>query len=136
MYIGEIPEELNRRSDGTFQLVFPYSIIYRMVKFEYIDECKKRTAPDGRRRQYYTITQKGREYLSELRQLFERFSVGINTIFASEGETYVVEECECEEVYETDAQRIDVQFVEETGADERTKRDCRDFSGRVGECFV
>lgn len=41
MYIGEIPDELERRSDGKFHIVFPYSVIYRMVKFEYIDELKK-----------------------------------------------------------------------------------------------
>ena len=40
MYIGEIPDELERRSDGKFHIVFPYSVIYRMVKFEYIDELK------------------------------------------------------------------------------------------------
>ena len=51
MYIGEIPEELEKRSGGTFHIVFPYSVIYRMVKFDYIEELKKRIAPDGRKRQ-------------------------------------------------------------------------------------
>lgn len=86
MYIGEIPEELERRSGGTFRIVFPYSVIYRLVKFEYIDELHKRIAPDGRKRQYYAITSKGQTYLGELRAMFERFSVGVTTILQSKGE--------------------------------------------------
>lgn len=82
MYIGEIPDELNRRSGGAIQIVFPYSIIYRMVRFEYIDELKKRVAPDGRRRQYYAITEKGKQYLNELRELFQQFFTGVNTILS------------------------------------------------------
>ncbi len=85
MYIGEIPEELKRRSNGKFHIVFPYSVIYRMVKFEYIDELKKRVAPDGRKRQYYGITQKGREYLVQLTDTFGQFMQCIELILQSEG---------------------------------------------------
>ncbi len=85
MYIGEIPEELKRRSNGKFHIVFPYSVIYRMVKFEYIDELKKRVAPDGRKRQYYGITQKGREYLVQLTDTFGQFMQSIGLILQSEG---------------------------------------------------
>ena len=84
MYIGEIPEELERRSDGKFHIVFPYSVIYRMVKFEYIDELKKRVAPDGRKRQYYGITPKGREYLVQLTDTFGQFMQCIELILKSE----------------------------------------------------
>lgn len=85
MYIGEIPDELERRSDGKFHIVFPYSVIYRMVKFEYIDELKKRVAPDGRKRQYYGITPKGREYLVRLTDTFGQFMQCIGLILQSEG---------------------------------------------------
>lgn len=83
MYIGEIPDELERRSDGKFHIVFPYSVIYRMVKFEYIDELKKRVAPDGRKRQYYGITPKGREYLVRLTETFGQFMQCIELILKS-----------------------------------------------------
>lgn len=136
MYIGEIPEELNRRSGGKFQIVFPYSIIYRMVKFEYIDECKKRIAPDGRKRQYYAITENGRTYLKELRGLFRQFSEGIDTILASEGETYEQEEYSGAEVSETDGQAADLRQETEIQADERPETDDRDFSGRLSGCLI
>lgn len=83
MYIGEIPQELERRSGGTFHIVFPYSVIYRMVKFHYIREVEKRIAPDGRRRQYYCITDSGKAYLNELQQVFMQFTGGVNTILTS-----------------------------------------------------
>lgn len=83
MYIGEIPEELERRSNGKFHIVFPYSVIYRMVKFEYIDELKKRVAPDGRKRQYYGITKKGKEYLEQLTDTFGQFMQSIELILES-----------------------------------------------------
>ena len=136
MYIGEIPEELNRRSGGKFQIVFPYSIIYRMVKFEYIDECKKRIAPDGRKRQYYAITENGRTYLKELRGLFRQFSEEIDTILASEGETYEQEEYSGAEVSETDGQAADLRQETEIQADERPETDDRDFSGRLSGCLI
>lgn len=83
MYIGEIPEELKQRSNGKFHIVFPYSVIYRMVKFEYIDELKKRVAPDGRKRQYYGITKKGKEYLAQLTDTFGQFMQCIGLILES-----------------------------------------------------
>ena len=136
MYIGEIPEELERRSGGIFHIVFPYSIIYRMVKFEYIEEQKKRIAPDGRKRQYYAITEKGRTYLKELRGLFRQFSEGVDTILASEGETYEQEEYSGAEVPETDGQEADLRHETETQADERPETDDWDFSGRLSGCLV
>lgn len=132
MYIGEIPEELTRRSGGSFQIVFPYSIIYRMVKFEYIDECKKRIAPDGRKRQYYAITDKGKNYLNELRALFKQFSMGVDTILASEGEEY---EYSGMEVPETDQTQIDMQHRTKAQNDARSETNDQNFSGRLSGCF-
>lgn len=83
IYIGEISEELKKRSDGIFQIVFPYAIIYRMIRAGYIDEIAKRTAPDGRRRQYYDITEAGREYFEELYKEYHRFTLGIHNILQS-----------------------------------------------------
>ncbi|MDO5784821.1 MAG: PadR family transcriptional regulator [Eubacteriales bacterium] len=135
MYIGEIPEELNRRSGGVFHIVFPYSIIYRMVKFEYIEELKKRIAPDGRRRQYYAITPKGREYLNQLRGLFAQFTAGIHTILSSEGEQYA-ERYSSAEVCQADDQAADLRRETEMADDPDTVEDGSDFSGRLSGCFI
>ena len=83
MYINEITAELFRRSEEQFQIVFPYAVIYRMVRFCYISETRKQKAPDGRLRQYYGITAEGAAYLQELLEFYNRFSGGVEKILAS-----------------------------------------------------
>ncbi len=85
-YIGELTEEIRKRSSGALQIVFPYAAIYRMLEREQIEEVKKRTAPDGRRRQYFHITPVGREYLDYLRASFLRLSEGVSAILSEESE--------------------------------------------------
>ena len=79
-YIGEITDELSRRSSGFLNLVCPYGLIYRLIEFEYIEELKKKRAPDGRRRQYYEITDKGRVYLGELIACYRTFLAAMDTV--------------------------------------------------------
>lgn len=136
MYIGEIPEELERRSGGAFHIVFPYSVIYRMVKFDYIEELKKRIAPDGRKRQYYGITENGREYLKELRGMFCQFSEGINTILSSGGEGNEQKEPSCKEIYEAGPQTVDMQSDEKMADDARSEQNYPDFPGELSKCLV
>ena len=61
-YIGELSPLLEERSKGALSIVFPYAAIYRLTSAGYLTETKKRNAPDGRLRQYYKITKKGRDY--------------------------------------------------------------------------
>ncbi len=84
-YIGELTEELSQRSGGFLDLVCPYGLIYRMIDFEYIAEMKKQRAPDGRRRQYYEITDKGRDYLEELLACYQTFSSAISNVLQEKG---------------------------------------------------
>lgn len=79
-YIGELTATLNEKSRGALTIVFPYAAIYRLQQSEYITESKKRNAPDGRRRQYYTITQKGSAYLQQLLDTYKRFSKGVAAV--------------------------------------------------------
>lgn len=83
MYINEITAELSRRSEEQFQIVFPYAVIYRMVRFGYISETRKQKAPDGRLRQYYGITEEGASYLHDLLAFYIRFSDGVSKILDS-----------------------------------------------------
>lgn len=83
MYINEITAELSRRSGNSFQIVFPYAVIYRMQRFGYIREAGKQHAPDGRLRQYYGITDDGCAYLEDLLAFYLRFSDGVSRILAS-----------------------------------------------------
>lgn len=79
-YIGELTETLRQESDGNLTIVFPYAVIYRMIRAGYIIETSKHNAPDGRRRQYYGITETGRGYLAELLKVYDRIHRSVNMI--------------------------------------------------------
>lgn len=136
MYIGEIPLELERRSNGKIHIVFPYSVIYRMVKFGYIQEQKKCIAPDGRKRQYYAATGKGQQYLGELRKVFGLFYDGVTDILSSEGEQDSYEKCSNEEILKEDQTGTGLQPSEQTEIDEESGKNDRGFYRRPPECFI
>ncbi|MCD8383812.1 MAG: PadR family transcriptional regulator [Clostridiales bacterium] len=85
-YIGELASAIQEKSGGRLNIVFPYAAIYRMGRNEYITESKKRFAPDGRLRQYYTITEEGRAYLDGLLAVYRRFTAGVEELLSSGGE--------------------------------------------------
>lgn len=85
MYAAQIAQALEERSGGVLNIVFPYSVLYRLINFGYIVEAYKKVAPDGRRRQYYQITKAGRRYGQELVELYQRFSGGVQQLLEQEG---------------------------------------------------
>ncbi len=55
-------------------LSFPYALLYRLIESGHIREAYKKIAPDGRRRQYYQITEEGQQHLAALLTTYRRFS--------------------------------------------------------------
>lgn len=84
MYAGQITQAIENHSGGAVSIVFPYSALYRLISAGYIWEAYKNTAPDGRRRQYYQITDAGREYLTRLQDVYERFTGGVDVLLRGE----------------------------------------------------
>ncbi len=80
MYAGQITQGLEERSHGALSIQFPYSVLYRLISFGCIVEGYKKIAPDGRRRQYYQITPRGRAYKKQLVALYRRFSGGVELL--------------------------------------------------------
>lgn len=81
-YVGELTATLTRKSGGVLTVVFPYGAIYRLERMGHIRETEKRNAPDGRRRQYYRITETGSAYLKQLMEIYSRFSEGVAAVLA------------------------------------------------------
>ena len=79
-YIGEITNKLNEQSSGVLKIVFPYSAVYRLQQDGHITDIDKRIAPDGRKRQYYRISQQGREHYRRLQETYHHFIDGINAV--------------------------------------------------------
>ena len=89
--VSEITEAISQRSGGALNVVFPYALLYRLTNNGYICESGKKTAPDGRRRQYFRITDMGRQYLDELLRVYRRCIGGVERILAPEEENCVEE---------------------------------------------
>ena len=83
-FIGELTETLNSQSNGVLKVVFPYSAVYRLLQDGHIVDCDKRIAPDGRKRQYYRISQQGREHYRCLENTYHSFIDGVNTVLHTE----------------------------------------------------
>ena len=79
-YIGELTAAIKKHSRDVLTVVFPYGAVYRLEQAGYIRELEKRTAPDGRRRQYLGITEAGKVYLTQLLDTYRRFTQGINDV--------------------------------------------------------
>lgn len=81
-YIGELTDTIQQRSNGALSIVFPYGAIYRLEEAGHIYEVEKRNAPDGRRRQYFRITESGRAYLAQLMSVYRRFFQAMDSLLA------------------------------------------------------
>lgn len=74
----ELAAVILERSGGAISLTFPYAILYRMIEQGNIQELPKRVAPDGRRRQYFGITEAGRAYFREILKVYRTFTAGVD----------------------------------------------------------
>ena len=85
MHASQIMKSLEEGSGGALTLVSPYMLFYRLIENGYIIEAYKKTAQDGRRRQYYQITEEGRRYLAELIAAYRRIMEGVELLLGKEG---------------------------------------------------
>ena len=76
----ELTQALTDRSGGAVNISFPYAVLYRMIEQGYILELPKRKAPDGRRRQYYAISDAGRQYFREGWAIYKAFTAGVDRL--------------------------------------------------------
>ena len=76
-----IIEEIRRRSGGVFDLPEGtiYPALHRLEEAELL-RSSWATAPSGRRRRVYAITERGAKALVERRALWQRFSGAIGTL--------------------------------------------------------
>ena len=82
-YALELTGAIAEHSGGAIAITFPYAILYRMIEQQYIQELPKRIAPDGRRRQYFGITEAGRAYFQQIWTVYQGFVRGVDRLVAS-----------------------------------------------------
>ena len=82
MYVYQMAQELEKRSNGVYTLSLLYPVIYRLVKMGYVSEGQKEVSSDNRVRQYYCITDNGRAYLKEIYQKYILLDHAVRDIIA------------------------------------------------------
>ncbi len=70
MYVYNLSQELEKRSNSTYKMNFLYPVLYRLQEQGYVSEYSQEITESHRTRNYYTITDKGREYL---RYMLEKY---------------------------------------------------------------
>ena len=85
MYAHQIAQNLYEGSGNRLNIVPPYMLLYRLMENNYVQDLHKSTAPDGRRRQYYQITDEGRRYLKDLIARYNDFIAGVTLLLKEEG---------------------------------------------------
>lgn len=63
MYVYNLSQELEKRSNSTYKMAFLYPVLYRLQEQGYVEEFSQEITDSHRTRNYYTITESGREYL-------------------------------------------------------------------------
>lgn len=76
----QIMQRVEEETGHNIGLVSPYMLFYRLIEDNCIIEAYKKVAPDGRRRQYYQITEEGKKYLEELISLYHRLTDGVASL--------------------------------------------------------
>lgn len=67
-YAYEMSQALKARSGGRYVMSLLYPLLYRMEEQNFIEVARQEISPDNRVRNYYQITEKGREHLAQLRE--------------------------------------------------------------------
>ena len=65
MYVYEMANELEKRSNGQYTISLLYPVIYRLASHGFVREGPKAISEDNRVRQYYEITPEGTAYLHQ-----------------------------------------------------------------------
>jgi len=81
MYGYQIITELSRRSGNVFEMKEGtlYPVLHGFCKDGLLESCEK-TAPSGKLRKYYHITEKGRRELKEETEAWEKYKQGVDGV--------------------------------------------------------
>ncbi|MDO4270242.1 MAG: PadR family transcriptional regulator [Eubacteriales bacterium] len=85
MYVYEMAQELEKRSDGAYTISLLYPVIYRLSSQGYIRDGQKVISADNRVRQYYEITPEGASYLLQIQDVYDQMSAVVKQIRDSSG---------------------------------------------------
>ncbi len=86
MYVYKLSQELERRSNSTYKMNFLYPVLYRLQQQGYVTEYSQEITESHRTRNYYAITDEGKEYLRFMLAKYRELLKVVDTVIESNGE--------------------------------------------------
>lgn len=83
MYVYEMIQALDYRSNSAYCVATLYPAIYRLQKFGFIREYAKCVSEDNRLRKYYEVTEEGTAYMNSLKGEYHKLVDAVEMIFNS-----------------------------------------------------
>ena len=80
MYVYNLSQELEKRSNSTYKMNFLYPVLYRLQEQGYVTEFSQEITESHRTRNSYTITESGREYLKFMLQKYRELLKAVDVI--------------------------------------------------------
>lgn len=80
MYTYSLSQELEKRSNSTYKMAFLYPVLYRLQEQGYVKEYSQEITENHRTRNYYAITDEGREYLDFMLKKYRELLGAVDTI--------------------------------------------------------
>ncbi len=86
MYVYKLSQELERRSNSSYKMNFLYPVLYRLQQQGYVTEFSQEITEGHRTRNYYSITDEGREYLDAMIKKYRELLSAVDIILTGSGE--------------------------------------------------
>ncbi len=80
MYVYNLSQELEKRSNSTYKMNFLYPVLYRLQEQGYVTEFSQEITESHRTRNYYTITETGKEYLKFMLLRYRELLAAVDVI--------------------------------------------------------
>ena len=83
MYVYNLSQELEKRSNSTYKMNFLYPVLYRLQEQGYVCEYSQEITESHRTRNYYMITEAGKEYLGFMLAKYKELLNAVDVVLAN-----------------------------------------------------
>ena len=80
MYVYNLSQELKKRSNSTYKMNFLYPVLYRLQEQGYVCEYTQEITESHRTRNYYAITDEGKEYLKFMLEKYRELLNAVDVV--------------------------------------------------------
>ena len=80
MYVYNLSQELEKRSNSTYKMNFLYPVLYRLQEQGYVCVYTREITESHRTRNYYAITDEGKEYLKFMLEKYRELLNAVDVV--------------------------------------------------------